>query len=101
MAKADLTKEEIVHLSHLANLSLTEAEVEKYQKILSETIEYVENLQELDTSKVESTSQSVSKPNTYFIDGVENKRQLTAEEATQNSKQKKGKYFVVNRIMHG
>lgn len=100
MAKTtELTKEEIMHISQLANLSLSDAEVEKYQKVLSETVAYVENLQELDTTKVETTAQSISKPNTYFKDGEKNTRLLTPEEATQNSKQKKGKYFVVNRIM--
>lgn len=96
-----LTREEILHLSTLANLTLTETEVEKYQKILSETIKYVENMQELDTSHVGSTSQIVSKPNTYFEDGTKNTRKLTPEEATQNSKSKKGNFFVIKRIMHG
>ena len=95
----ELTKEDILHIAKLANLSLTNEEVEKYMKQLSETIKYVENLDELDTSNVMPTSHSTNVTNVYFEDGTQNTRQFTREEALQNAKNTKNDQFVVKRIM--
>lgn len=57
MKKQMLTEEEVKHVAGLANLTLTKEEVMKIQKQLSETLKYVEVLNELDTDKVEPTSQ--------------------------------------------
>jgi aspartyl-tRNA(Asn)/glutamyl-tRNA(Gln) amidotransferase subunit C len=94
-----LSKEEILHLAKLANLSLSDEEIEKYSKQLTETIAYAENLSELDTSKVKPTSSSAHLENIYFEDGTKNTRGLSAEEAVANAKEKKDKYFKVGRIM--
>jgi len=97
--KNDLTKEDILHIAQLANLTLTDEEVEKYMNQLTETIKYVENLDELDTTNVEPTSHSTNVTNVYFEDGTENTRQFTQKEAIQNAKNIKNDQFVVKRIM--
>jgi len=94
-----LTKEEILHIATLANIPLTDEEVTKYGNQLSQTIQYVENLDELDTTRVEPTSHSTSLSNVYFKDGTENTRLLTQDEALQNGKNIKKKMFIVPRIM--
>lgn len=94
-----LTKDEILHLAKLANLTLTDAEIEKYSKQLTETIDYAKNLEELDTSKVKPTASSAQLENVYFEDGTKNTRGLSAEDAIKNAKEKKDKYFKVGRIM--
>jgi aspartyl-tRNA(Asn)/glutamyl-tRNA(Gln) amidotransferase subunit C len=67
MAKhKDLTKEDILHIAKLANITLNESEVAKYQNQLTETIHYVENLDELDTSNVQPTSHSTNVQNVFF-----------------------------------
>lgn len=100
MAKnTELTKEEILHLAKLANLSLTDTEIEKFSKQLTETIDYVKNLDELDTSKVVASASPSQLHNVYFEDGTKDSRGLDAEEAVANAKDKKDKYFKVNRIM--
>lgn len=100
MAKhTDLKKEDILHIAKLANLSLTPEEVEKYTKQLAETITYVENLNELDTSKVEPTSHSTNVKNVFFADGTANERQFTQDQALQNAKKETNRQFVVGRIM--
>ena len=55
--KNKLTEEEVRHIAKLANLTLTEEEVRKFQKQLSETLKYIDILNEIDTSGVMSTSQ--------------------------------------------
>lgn len=94
-----LSKEEILHLAKLANLTLTEEEMEKYSKQLTETIAYAKNLEELDTTQVKPTATSAHLQNVYFEDGTKNTRGLTQEEAIKNAKEKKDKYFKVGRIM--
>lgn len=95
-----LTTEDILHIAKLANLTLTDEEIEKFRSQLSETITYVENLNELDTSTVSTAAQLTVEVNTYFEDGKENKRVLSQEDALANAKAHNKKYFVVKRIMH-
>jgi aspartyl-tRNA(Asn)/glutamyl-tRNA(Gln) amidotransferase subunit C len=95
----NLTKEDILHLGTLASLSLSEQEIEQYKKQLGETIDYIENLHELDTEKVIPTSQTTSLRDVFFDDGEKNERSLSTEEAVQNSSKSKDGYFVVKRIM--
>jgi aspartyl-tRNA(Asn)/glutamyl-tRNA(Gln) amidotransferase subunit C len=100
MAKtSELTRKDILHIAELANLTVSDAEVEKYMNQLSETIKYVENLDELDTSNVEPTSHSTNVTNVYFEDGAKNERLFSQEEALKNGKNKKNGQFVVKRIM--
>jgi len=100
MAKhVELTKSDILHIAKLANLTLSDEEVEKYTNQLSETIKYVENLNELDTKAVVPTSHSTNVTNVYFEDGEKNTRLFSKEEALKNAKNQKNGQFVVKRIM--
>ncbi len=97
--KAELTKKDILHIAKLANLTVSDEEVEKYMNQLSETIKYVENLDELDTANVEPTSHSTNVTNVYFEDGTANTRQFSQKEAVKYGKNIKKGQFVVKRIM--
>lgn len=50
-----LTKDQVKHVARLANLPLTSAEEEKYSEQLSQILEYIDQLNEVDTSNVEPT----------------------------------------------
>lgn len=52
-----LTEEEVRHIAKLANLTLTEEEVKKFQKQLSDTLAYIEVLNELKTDSVKPSPQ--------------------------------------------
>lgn len=95
----DLSKEDVLHIAQLANLPISDDNIETYRKQLSETISYVENLDELDTSNVEPTSHSTNLKNVFFQDGTKNERGFTQEQATQNAKNVKQGQFVVKRLM--
>ncbi|MBI4973081.1 Asp-tRNA(Asn)/Glu-tRNA(Gln) amidotransferase subunit GatC [Candidatus Roizmanbacteria bacterium] len=99
MTKKILSKEEILHLAHLARLTLTDEEILKYQEQFGETIDYIKNLGELDTKNVPPTNSVVDLKNVTFEDGVENLIGLTTNEALQNAKKIKGNEFIVDRIM--
>lgn len=97
--KIDLTKKDILHIAKLANLQIKDENIEMYRTQLAETLTYVENLDELETTNVEPTSHSTKLTSIYFDDGRINARQLTQDEALQNARNTKKKMFVVKRIM--
>lgn len=99
MAKKILSREEILHLAKLANLSLTDEEIVKYQSQFGETIDYIKNLEELDTKDIAPTNSVVDLKNVTFEDGTQNKIGLTLKETVQNAKKVKGNEFIVERIM--
>ena len=51
-----LTKEEVKHVAELARLAITEEEAEKFTEQLGQITEYVQTLNELDTTNVEPTT---------------------------------------------
>lgn len=99
MKKTFLTKEEILHLAKLVKLQLTDEEIEKYQNQLSETVDYVKNLDELDTKDIKPTNSVVDLKNVMFVDGAKNEKGLNVKEAVSNAKKIKDGMFQVGRIM--
>lgn len=99
MAKKTLTKEDVLHLAKLVNLSLSEEEIDQIQEQLSDTLDYVINLDELDTSKVAGMSHSTDVKNITFEDGMKSTRTFSQGEANANSKKKKDGFFVVDKII--
>jgi len=97
--KNTLSKEEVLHLAKLAGLTLTDVEILKNAEQLSETIDYVQNLDELNTDGVEPTNSVVSLSNVTFEDGTKNERGLTSSDATANGKHIADDSFAVERIM--
>jgi len=94
-----LTKEEVLHLAKLAGLELSDSEIEKNSEQLSETIDFIKNLEELDTKGVAPTNSVVDLSNVTFEDGEKNERQLSQDEAFSNGKNVKNNVFVVERII--
>lgn len=89
MTKTKLSKEEILHLSKLANLNLSNEEIKKIQRQLTETLDYIKNLKELKTDKVDPTHHTVNSINVFFEDGQNNSRGLSNIST----------YFKVKRIL--
>ncbi len=99
MSKGKLKKEDILHLAKLSNLQVSESEIDSLSTQLDETITYIENLNELDTASIAAKTRNSDQTNIGFEDGEKNSRQLQQADALVNSKHKKGKYFVVSRII--
>lgn len=60
---ASISKDEVVHLASLSNISLTDEEVASMQGDLEKILQYVAQLSDLDTTGVEPT---------YQVNGLEN-----------------------------
>ena len=68
MTDSKLSIEEIKHIAGLANLTLSESEIEKFRGQLSEVISYINHLQEVQADKVEPTSQVTGLENVFRED---------------------------------
>jgi len=96
MKPQSLSKKQVQHIGKLANLHLSKKEIKKFQKQLSETLDYIKILDELDTSKVEPTSQVTGKFNQFREDKVE--KSFTQKQALSNAKRTYRGYFVVDYV---
>lgn len=67
---ADLTREDVLKLARLARLQLTDDEAETFRKELSEVLEYVKQLNDVDVSGLEPTSQVTGLKNVMRADEV-------------------------------
>lgn len=66
-----LTAQEVKHVANLARLSLTDQEVDQYSRELSAILEYIEQLNEVNISGVQETSQVTGLVNVVRDDVVE------------------------------
>ncbi len=92
-----VSKEEVEKLAKLSNLTLTPEEVEKFSKLFTETLKYMDILNELDTSKTRETYQVTGLTNVFQKDGEESET-LSQEDALSNAKEVKGGLFVTKGV---
>jgi aspartyl-tRNA(Asn)/glutamyl-tRNA(Gln) amidotransferase subunit C len=92
-----LSNEEVKHIAKLSRLALSEDEASEYASQLSQIIEYVELLNNLDTSSVEPTSH-IMKLNNVMAEDIPG-LSLPREEALQNAPDSNGKFYRVPKII--
>lgn len=80
-------KIDVSHVAKLANLPLSHGEEEKYSKQLSKILDYIDQLNRADTSKVEATFNVSGQSNVMRSD--EMGECLNQDEALVNAPQKK------------
>ncbi len=91
-------KIDVSHIAKLANLSLSTKEKAKLEEQLEETIEYVEELNNVRTEKTEPTSQVTGLENITRKDVV--KPSLSQQEALSNAKSTHNGFFMVDAIFN-
>lgn len=87
----------VPHIAKLANLPLKKEEIEKFEKQLAETLDYVAELEEIDTKNVKPTSQVTGLENVVRED--ETSPSISQEEALSNTKDKHNGMFKVPAIL--
>ncbi|PIU03131.1 Asp-tRNA(Asn)/Glu-tRNA(Gln) amidotransferase GatCAB subunit C [Candidatus Shapirobacteria bacterium CG08_land_8_20_14_0_20_39_18] len=92
-----LTEEQIKHVAKLAKLEISDAEVEKFQKQLSEVFDYFNILEEVNTSGIEPTSHVTGLTNVFRTDKV--RPCQTQKEALLGAAQKEKDMFKVKRLI--
>ncbi|HSX39945.1 MAG TPA: Asp-tRNA(Asn)/Glu-tRNA(Gln) amidotransferase subunit GatC [Candidatus Saccharimonadales bacterium] len=78
-----ITKEQVIKISELVKITLTDAEVEKLTTMFSDTLTNIDILKELDTSNVAETYQVTGLTNVFQTSA--NKATLPKEEALKNA----------------
>ena len=96
MKKSKLTSGEVKHIAQLAGLTLSSKEIKKFQKQLSEILDYVEILQKVDTQKIKPTSQITGLENVFRED--KKKVCLSQKEVLANAPTKQNGFFKIKSI---
>ncbi len=94
-----LTKSQVKHISDLARLDLKDAEIEKFRRQLSSILEYVELLNEVDTSKVEPTAQTTGLKNVMREDKPQEEQCLAQEEVLANAADTENGYIKTKAVL--
>ena len=92
-----LSRDEVLHIALLARLGLTETEVDKLGEQLSNILENFEVLQQVDTSDVPPTAQSITLQNVVRNDEVA--PSLPQSQVLANAPQKEGDFFRVRAVL--
>ncbi len=92
-----VSKKDVEHIAKLAKLKFNEAEKEKLQAELNKILEYIDKLNEIDLSGVESVENINETENVFREDntGV----CLTKEEALKNAPSKTENFFKVPKVL--
>jgi aspartyl-tRNA(Asn)/glutamyl-tRNA(Gln) amidotransferase subunit C len=90
---ARITRDEVLHVARLARLELTEEEVAKFQEQLSDILEAVSKVRELDLSDVPPTAHPLEIANAWAED--EPHESLTLDEVFANAPDREDDHFEV------
>jgi len=92
-----LSREEVLHIALLARLGLTEAEADRLREQLSNILENFEVLQQVDTSGIPPTAQSIALQNVVSDDEVADS--LPPGQVLANAPRKDGGFFRVRPVL--
>ncbi len=79
-----LSKKDVEHISKLSKLNLSNQEKDKFQNQLSSILDYVEELNQVDTKGVDPTAQVTGLTNIFSEDDVE-RSEITKEDIKKNA----------------
>ena len=94
---AKITIQEVEHVANLARLTFDEEQKEKLAEQLARILDYIEQLNELDTESVEPTSHAIPVKNVVRPDVVS--PSLTQDEALANAPSNVDGLFEVPKIV--
>lgn len=92
-----LTEEEVKKVAEMARIELTDVEVAKFQKDLSSVLDYVAELQEVDTSGLEIVSSVTGLENVHRADVAH--PVAYQQDIMANAPEKKEAYYKVKSIL--
>lgn len=93
----NITKEQLKHIANLANLSFSDEELDKYAIDLSDTLNFVNQLNEVNTDNVEITTSILGEYNIFREDEV--KESFDRELLLQNAPDRQDGMFKIPRVI--
>ena len=95
----EISKEHVMRIAHLARITLTDEQQQRFASQLSSIFEYIEKLNQVDVSTVEATSQVTGLTNISRADRVESSE--IQDELIDATPQKSGRQVKVKAIFEG
>jgi aspartyl-tRNA(Asn)/glutamyl-tRNA(Gln) amidotransferase subunit C len=92
-----IDEKQVRAVAKLSRLDLTDAEVQVFSRQLSAILEYIEKLNELDTTNVEPLAHCLPISNVFREDEV--KESLGVEKTLANAPQRDDEFFKVPKIL--
>ena len=92
-----VTIKDVEHVAKLARLEFTEEEKKMFTRQLNQILEYMEKLNELDTTNVEPLSHVIDLSNVFREDRV--RPSCPVEEVLKNAPAKTEKFFKVPKVI--
>jgi len=92
-----LSREEVLHIARLARLGVTDEDVDRFRRQLSNILENFEILRQVDTEGVSPTAQSISLQNVMREDEVV--PSLSSEDILANAPRREGDCFRVRAVL--
>jgi len=93
----EISEEEARHVAALAKLALSDQEIQRVGRELNRILEYFQQLQQLPTDQVPTTSHAIQMENVYRGDEVT--ESLDVEDAVSNAPDRADEFFRVPRII--
>lgn len=90
-----ISKKQVEHIAYLARLKLSEKEKERFSKELSQILDFIKKLNEVDTSKVEPFFFDFK--NVLRKDEIENKKQKI-KDLLEQAPEREGDFIKTKRI---
>jgi len=94
-----ISQSTVKHVANLAQIPISTQEEEQLTADFSKTLAVVDELQELDTSKIEPTHQVTGLKNRVREDVVIKEQMFTQEQALANAKDTHQGFFVVPKVI--
>ena len=94
---SQISSDDVRKVAHLARLDLPEEKIETYTGQLESILQYVGQLQEVDTKGVPETTRAVEVTNVTRADGVQ--PTPVREEILSQAPQREGDFFRVPKIL--
>jgi len=92
-----IDKNVVGYVAHLARIELETKELEKLSEQLKDILKFIDNLNRIDTAKINPTSHILPVSNVLRED--KERESLPAGKAQENAPQRKGDFFVVPKII--
>ena len=93
-----INKEEVKKVAHLARLELNEHEINNHAEQLEKILEYIKQLEKIDTDDVPPTTRAIEVINVFRKD--EKKNSDCIEELLELSPSREDKFFKVPKILN-
>lgn len=94
-----LSQDDVLKVARLSRLRLTPEEQQRFGEQLGQILDFVQQLNEVDTSDVEPMAHAGDLSNVFRAD--EPTPSLDRKEALANAPKSDGKYFLVPQILEG